>query len=266
MIGHLYLEHLSDADLRFLSSASGEPDPGGSPQRIAGLLASPAVFDALFGGDPAELLLRVSPFLTFAVLVERVATDLAGAAFVQEWVGPRRTVPVFDVAELRDFLASASHRLFLAELLASYTRVASGSVWFRTARGWRRRRYSDLDPMRLAEMVELTPPGEHGHLLRRLGDLCLFLGGVFPDHAAGHPLEPRDLRRAGRLLGQEPPDELVLAGGGGLVQLEWLGRRAYRLAGQAGPAEGFGRARRVLNVAARTHLHAERGRWFGFPS
>src|SRR5256885_13132420 len=38
-------------------------------------------------------------------------------------------------------------RLFLAELLASYTNVASGSTLVKTSRGWPRHRFSELDPM-----------------------------------------------------------------------------------------------------------------------
>src|SRR5262249_56521487 len=83
------------------------------------------------------------------------AKDLEHAVFIEEWLGPARTVPVFDVASLREFMASNSHRAFLAELLASYTRVASGSVWQRTPRGWRRRRYSELDPLRLTQLLEV---------------------------------------------------------------------------------------------------------------
>ncbi len=56
----------------------------------------------------------------------------------------------------------------------------------------------------------------------------------------------------------------------GMWLLEWLGRRAYRLAARAGGGEGelrdvaeaFGRARRVLNVLTGRHLYPTRERWF----
>jgi hypothetical protein len=274
---------LTAADLALLAELAGPDAPapalGGDPALVDALLRSPAVYAALFGGADVDARLFASPYLVFSVLVHRVAADLEQAAFVDEWLGPGRTVPVFDVASLREFLAEQGRREFLAELLTSYTRVASGSVWRRTARGWRRRRYSDLDPVELAQLLEVVPPSQRAAVCRRLGDLALFLSGVFPEHAAGHPLEPRQLDRIRRLLDAtgldrpEPaPEEIAVAGGPqrGIWLLEWLGRRAYRLAARAGTAEhellevadAFGRARRVLNVLTGRHLRPQRERWF----
>ena len=83
--------------------------------------------------------------------------------------------------DLREFFAADGRRLFLTELLTSYTRVASGSTYVRTARGWRRRRFSELDPLRLASLLDAVPEAERPGIYRRLGDLALFLTGVFPD-------------------------------------------------------------------------------------
>jgi hypothetical protein len=275
---------LSAADLALLAAAAGGgADPaalGADPARVEALLRSPAVHAALFGGGELDPRLFASPLLVFSVLVHRVAAELEEAAFVDEWLGPGRTVPVFDVGSLRALLADAGRRAFLAELLASYTRVASGSVWQRTARGWRKHRYSELDPVELAQMLEVVPEAQRPAVCRRLGDLALFLSGVFPEHAASHPLEARHVDRIRRLLDATgldapapPPEELAMAGGPqrGIWLLEWLGRRAYRLAARAtaGPdpelrevSEAFGRARRVLNVLTARHLFPARERWF----
>ena len=243
------------------------------------LLRSPAVAGALFGGAEPDPVVFASPFLVFSVMVHRVAAELEGAAFVEEWLGPGRSVPVFDVGTLREFLAGASRRAFLAELLTSYTRVASGSVWQRTPRGWRRRRYSELDPLRLAQLLEVVPEEQRASVCRRLGDLALFLSGVFPEYAASHPLQARHLDRIGRLLDatgldapSPPPEDVATASGPqrGIWLLEWLGRRAYRIAARSaapGPdlrdvVEGFGRARRVLNVLTRRFIYPSRERWF----
>src|SRR5439155_299122 len=82
----------------------------------------------------------------FAVLIHRAVRDLGAASFVEEWVSPRQRVPVFDVGGLREFSADPFRRFFLAELLASYTHVTSGSVLVQTSRGWRRRRFSEHGP------------------------------------------------------------------------------------------------------------------------
>jgi len=279
-----YIRLLTAADMELLQSAAGGPaadELRSDPAKLDQLLRSPAVFEALFASaTDQDPLLSASPFLAFSVLVNRVATDLEHAVFIEEWLGPTRTVPVFDVASLREFMARNSHRAFLAELLASYTRVASGSVWQRTPRGWRRRRYSELDPVRLTQLLEVVTDTQRAAVCRRLGDLALFLSGVFPEHAAAHPLQPRHVERINRLLNATsleapapPPDELARGSGPqqGIWLLEWLGRRAYRLAIRAaGHSSGdlrdvvdqFGRARRVLNVLTRSYLYPSRERWF----
>ncbi len=276
----LAFEHLSDADLALLARATGE-EP--RPRRLDALLGRREVFEALFRSRDRDPFLQATPFLVFAVLVYRSAQELAEAAFIQEWVRPRERVPVFDVAALRDFLNDPGRRYFLAEVLASYTRVSSGSVWVRTRRGWRRRRYSELSPVGLAQLLEVVPQAERPAVYRRLGDLALFLSGVFPDYAGGHLLREIDVRRLIRTLERdrgwmtpvEPPSPTT-ALESPIWLFEWMGRRAYRLAWRAGrQPEGaassvledvgqrFGQARRILNFLTDRHLFLRREQWFG---
>lgn len=291
MVSVVYLELLSDGDLALLADAAGLAGDAaglaarlrGSPERIDALLAERRVYEALFQSGENDPLLVMSPFLAFSILVARAAQELHELRFVEEWVGPGRRVPVFDVAPLREFVGVPRRRVFLAELLASYTHVASGSMWVRTRRGWRRHRYSELDPVRLAELLEVLPEHEHAAVYRRLGDLALFLSGVFPDHAGSRPLAPRHVERIQRLLGEregrigaaQSMAALAGAGSGAIGVLEWLGRRSYRLADQASGgsfelfpmlgdvAERFGEARRILNFLTDRYLFPLRRRWFG---
>jgi hypothetical protein len=285
-----YLEHLSDADLALLGSAAAGSLPAerlrADPAVVERLLDDPRTFEAVFGAPGrADPLLRASPFLVFAVAIQRGAEDLREAAFVGEWAGPRRRLPVFDAGSLRDFLAAPARRLFLAELLASYVHVASGSVLVQTRRGWRRQRFSELDPVRLAALLDVVPEGERVGIYRRLGDLALFLTGVFPDHTATRAFGPVDaqrlLRHAG-LEGAEAERAGSMAGralgSGGVALLERLGRRWYRLAYRSAPvrtaplrvmdevAERFGQARRILNLVTDTYLFPFRARWFPGPA
>jgi hypothetical protein len=204
-----YLEHLSDGDLALLArarQAENRPEmlrrsllegPGG----IEDVLASQEVFEVVFGGGgEGGPLVGVSPFLVFAVAVAQAVRQLDSATYVPDWTGVGRRTPVFDVVRLREFASSPWRRLFLAELLSSYTRVASGSVVVRTRRGLRRHRFSELDPVRLAGLLEVVSDAERPGVLRRLGDLSLFLTGVFPDYLARHgfgPIEEGRLLRAG---------------------------------------------------------------------
>jgi len=273
MVGPLYLEHLSDADLRMLAAATELDDAARrDPGRIEAMIDSPAVFRRLFGTPGRDPLLQGSPFLLFAVLVHRAVRDLGQASFVEEWVGPRQRVPVFDVGGLRDFGADPMHRFFLAELLASYTHVASGSVLVQTRRGWRRRHFSELDPLRLIELAELLPVAERASVYRRLGDLSLFLTGVFPDYAAERLVVARERRRLERALATA--DRSATERRDGIWLLESLGRRAYRIAQQAADrrtamagvlaevSQNFAVARRVLNFMTDRYLFPPRRQWF----
>jgi hypothetical protein len=270
MLGSLYLEHLTDSDLKLLSAAGEVENLRTDAEKIPEILASPVLYRAIFNQAGRDPLLQASPFLLFAVLLHRAARDLGQASFVEEWVGPRQRVPVFDVEGLRDFGADPMRRFFLAELLASYTHVASGSVMIQTNRGWRRRRFSELDPLRLIELAELLPEQERPSVYRRLGDLSLFLTGVFPDYAAERLVLGRERRRLERAADAEST-----AGGDGVWLLERIGQRAYRIAQRsadrggamaqvlAGISENFATARRTLNFLTDRYLFPLRQRWFG---
>jgi hypothetical protein len=273
MVGPLYLEHLSDADLAFLGEAADARDGIGDPAQLEALIDSPATFRLLFNAPGRDPLLRASPFLLFAVLIHRVVRDLGQASFVEEWVGPRQRVPVFDTVSLRDFGADPLRRFFLAQLLASYTNVASGSAMVKTNRGWRRRRFSELDPIRLIELAELVPEAERPSVYRRLGDLSLFLTGVFPDYAGEQLVAERERRGLERALGTA--DRERSENKDGVWLLEQLGRRAYRIAVQgadrraamagvlAEVSQNFAAARRVLNFLTDRYLFPMRRQWFG---
>ncbi len=198
-------------------------------------------------------MIRDSPGDTFRELLNRTVADLQTATFVEEWLGPRRRLPVFDVQVLRDFGARRESRERLADLLTSYVRVASGSVWERRGGRWRRRRYSELNPMDLAEL------GAFG----RLGDLSLFLSGVFPEHVSSHPMEPRQVSRLARLLGTAPGE--VARAQEPFWIVEWLGRSAYTRAGEAALGADFRIARRLLNVLTARYLFPLREHWFMDP-
>ena len=286
----LYLERLSGADLRLLAEAAGEPGSLGErierlradPGRIEALLAQPQTFDALFSSGRHDPFVLTTPFLLFAVTLARAGCDLAQVGFVSEWAGSRRRIPVFDVAELREFLGDPLRRLFLADLLTSYTHVASGSVWVRTSRGLRRRRFSEMDPVALAQLAQEASGEDRLALYRRMGDLALFLTGVFPDHTGRGLFSPVALARVQRALGDPPSASGTwesrrgqdLASGEGVL-LEWIGRRSYRLAWQATEprdvglsrvlgevAERFPHARRILNFLTERYLFRRRDNWF----
>jgi hypothetical protein len=266
-----YFQHLTEADRRLLHRVAGEDG------QLAVTLADPRVEALLFDEESSErVLAETSPFLTFAVAVHRTGVWLNTTNYAEERWAARKRIPIFDVESLRALLAEDGVRFFLIELLASYTRVSSGVTWERTGRGWRRRRFSELDPVLLAGLLEVTEPAERAGVYRRLGDLALFLTGVFTDHPSASDIGGAALSRLLRLSGIPPAalDDL-----GDRQLLELLGSRWYRLAaasakGQVGTVtrqmtviekmgSHFVDARRILNLVTDRYLYPLRERWFG---
>lgn len=265
----LYRQQLTESDLGLLRHAVGADVP------VTAALGSPAAEEAVFGlGARADTVaVGVSPFLAFATAVHRTADRLETASFVEERWGPRTRIPLFDVAGLRTLLSDQLRRWFLVDLLASYTRVSSGVIWTRTPRGWRRRRFSELDPASLAEQLQAVSRAEQAGVYRRLGDLALFLLGVFPDHL------PSFTGAAGDRLLRLSGISSTVARDDGPVLLELLGSRWYAASLAAARAAGhpltdplvvaghigehFADARRVLNAVTDRYLFPIREQWFG---
>jgi hypothetical protein len=299
LVGSGYADHLTDADLGLLARAADQPTAQAAswlrahPEQLPGLVGDPRVFQAVFGAPAAAaqparpaaasaMASLASPFLIFAVAVHRAGTELATMDHVPERSGRRQRVPLFDAPELRDFLGSAARRLFLAELLASFTRNAAQyrpvprvQPRSRSPRG---RRVSELDVVRMAGLLDTVPEAERAGVYRRLGDVALFLTGVFPDYAAGHALGPVSAARLLRAA-QVPARQLdELAEAPAIDLFEHLGAQWYRAAWGLAPArtarlavvaevaERFRQARRVLNHVADRCLFPQGNPWFAPPA
>lgn len=286
--GTAYLEHLTEHDLSLLGPVVDSPPAESAsdylrshPELVEEALGSPVAFELVLGAEvDDELLVHASPFLVFAVAVHRTVDELGRTAFVEERITPRMRVPVFDAGQLREFGVDPVRRYFMVEHLTSYTRVMSGPVWTQRRGRWRRQRFSELDAARLAAALDAVPESDRPGIYRRLGDLALFLTGVFPDHSATRSVHPIELERLLRSLprrsGASPTlaDVEQLAGERGAAGLfEWLGPRWYRAAAERTPvtamsrllddlATRFDQARRFLNHLTDRYLFPVRDRWF----
>lgn len=269
-----YLELLSPVDLALLDEALGG---AGTPTRfstdaegIEAALASEAVFAFVFGDE--HDVAALSPMLLFAVVIHQGAQEVATSGHVTERVGGRMLVPVFDSGNLAVFAADQWRRLFLIELLGSFTKVASGARYERHGGRIRKRRFSEMDPSSLAELLLSAPAAERPGIWRRLGDLALFTTGVFPDHAVRHTLSPLELERIVRSIPRHDRQQLA-------EQLESfdkldpllraLGPRWYRLTASqamipgaadffAAIADEFDTARRFLAFVSDRYLFNRR--------
>jgi hypothetical protein len=302
LVGSGYADHLTDADLGLLAKAADQPTAQAAswlrahPEQLPGLVGDPRVFQAVFGASaaaaqparPAEasaMASLASPFLIFAVAVHRAGTELATMDHVPERSAQRLRVPLFDAPQLRDFLGSAARRLFLAELLASFTRNAAayrpapkGQPGTRQGRQARARRVSELDLVRMAGLLDTVPEAERAGAYRRLGDVALFLTGVFPDYAAAHALGPVSAARLLRAAQLPAQQQDRLAEAPAIDLFEHLGAQWYRAAWGLAPtrtaslavvaevAERFRQARRVLNHVADRCLFPQGNPWFAPPA
>ncbi len=254
------IDQFTERDLATLALIVGS-DPAAlvadlrrKPWRIHDLLSDDAVFAAVLDrhAHPARL---VSPVLLFAVLVHRAAEDLREATYVNDWAGPRTRLPVFDVAPLHEYLDDAGRIVFLARLLASFATPEPLPI----------PEENRFDLVSVARWLDSVP--DRAGLMRKLGDLALFMAGVFPDRTGARPLRPLDAERLGRGVGMTPEEILDLCDAGtlapGLAAVEALGARWYELAGDEGHqppvvadvAHRFRAARRVLNHVTDTYLY-----------
>jgi hypothetical protein len=130
-------------------------------------------------------------------------------------------------------------------------------------------------------LLDVVPDQERPGVYRRLGDVALFLTGVFPDHTETHGLGPvaeaRLLRAGGLRVATPRSDALPEPGTAGPVGLlERLGARWYHLATAlvSGPLTGtmtvvaevadrFAEARRTLNFLTDRYVLPYRTHWFG---
>lgn len=267
-----FVERLGEHDLMLLAGSDVAPEEAtrlrdrllAEPSLIDSYLGDVGLFDSLFRSDQTDTIRVLSPTLAFAVLVHRTMRDLHSANYVSEWVGAGERLPVFDVASLREFIDDLTRRFLMIDLLASFTRVASGSTVVRTRHGYRRRRFSELDPVSLAEVVSSLPNERRAAGYRRLGDVALFLTGVFPDHTSRHPMSHMRRVRLVRATGMTMDVE---AAGEYVHFLEAAGTSWYERAAGAPTTYEDGRrvldqmatnfvpARRFLNYLADTYLH-----------
>ena len=142
----------------------------------------------------------------------------------------------------------------------------------------RARRFSELDLGRLAATLDTVPEADRPGVYRRLGDVALFLTGVFPDYAVAHALGPVSAARLLSAAQVSPRQHEQLSAAPAIDLFEYLGARWYRTAWSLAPArtarlavvaevaDRFRQARRVLNHIADRCLFPAGDPWFAPPA
>lgn len=171
--------------------------------------------------DDEEAFVSVSPRLFFKVLLLRARRDLEQELYTIERRHQQKVV-LFDARQVAALLARPEVVDYMAEMLASFTRVDSVTIPIRLRPGvWRRLRINDLDVDSLIAYAESLDEEHRFWVYQRIADACLFLTGIFPEHIAAHerqPLRGRPRLRLGSSLLHS------------LEEFESYGQAFYRLA------------------------------------
>ena len=267
----------TDTELDFVVGEAA-PDAGNKEQLKRLVLEDAEFRSALVGDeklfrrvmDDPEALVHLSPALYFEILLRRTYRDLEGASHTVERSGSD-TVVVFDTKEVVGLLGEPGVLEYLADALASFTRIQSYVVPVRVRRGIRRRiRFNDMDIDSLMRLFDTSDEEQRFGLYKRIADVCLFISSMFVDYARGdhryavtgqlRPLAPGRVRRS-------------------LEDYEREGARFYGLAGEHPAAktldlnevfrllhQQFHTATKPLSFIARHYMHAGKNEFFGAPS
>ncbi len=227
----------SEADVDFVIDAAA-PEAGKREKLKAAfredeafrtaLIADDRVFQRVMADD--EAFVRISPALYFEVLLRKAHRELEHATYTLERTGSQ-TVVVFDTPEVLDLLKRPGAIDYLADMLASFTKVESYVVPVRVRPGlWRKVRYNDTDIDSLMRLCQTAGEEQRLAYYKRIADVCLFTLGVYPEHA------PMDYRYPSS---GEPRRYFGTRVRRGLDEYETEGRRFYRLAGEHPAAQAF---------------------------
>jgi hypothetical protein len=222
------LEKWSHRDLRFLVQTlvpeRSDPDYiANLIQEDEALLEAMLQDDRLFQNlmDKDEIFVSVSPRFYFKVLLLRARQDLRQKVYTIERRQSQKVV-LFDANRVVKLLSDSALCDYLAVMLASFTRVHSATIPIRVRPGiWRRLRVNDLDVDSLIRYAQLLDEEHRFATYQRIGDVCLFLCGVFPEYVGARQSYPQS---------GQPHPRLRISLLHGLEDYEAYGRTFYGLA------------------------------------
>ena len=262
---------LSDNDLRFIvgTIATGRSDHDhiielvrDKPDFLDVMLDDEKLVQRVIGDE--EILIKISPRLLFHILLRRALQELERERYTVERVGAAERIPIFDSDRVVSLMRDRKLREYLADMLASFTRTQSATVYFRSGMGYRRRSYSDMDVDDMIALAELVEEDLRFPVYKRIGDACLFIAGIFPEHITprySHQLafRPRVTGRKQRSLQDYEED----AGRFYRLAAELAGARTANLEGVLVTlAENFILAKKPLNLISERYIRLQRVKWF----
>jgi hypothetical protein len=261
----------TDADLRFVAAVATGDEARASarlleawrdrPDHLEAHLEDERVLRRLMSEQQA--LVTLSPRFLFSILLRRIRRDLAETPYTVERVHSDGRVVVFDAGLSYELLRAPEMLEYLVELLVSFERAETVTVR-QPPPARRARRLSTMSIDDMLVLASLAEPALRPMVFRRIGDIVLFLTGLFPDAV----LRGRRVPFGATILKASP---------GGHVRLEDLeseGRRFYRMAAQrlttadlalarilTRLADEFTAARKPLTVLSERYVAWARPHW-----
>jgi hypothetical protein len=196
---------------------------------LEAMLDDDELFQRLLGDE--EVLVQVSPWLFFAVLLRRAQRDMQQETYTVERRA-RQKVHLFDADRVLELLERDLLRDYLASMLASFTRITSVTIPVRVRPGvWRRYRTNELDVDSMMRYCQSVDEAYRFDVYKRIGDACLFLAGMFPEYIDNQHRYPQSQQLRPRSRGR------IVAS---LEEYEAHGRAFYRLAAEHATARAEG--------------------------
>jgi hypothetical protein len=214
-----------------------------------------------------EAFLKISPAFFFEVLLRKVAKDLKEVSYTIEKTGTAK-IPVFDTKDMVEFLARESLLDYLADMLSSFTRIETYAFTIQVGEHiFENIRVNDLDMVSLMDLCEAVEDTYRLGFYKRIGDICLFILGIFPDYAEYDYRYPFSGQLRPQFRGKARMS---------VEDYEKEGRKFYKLAAEHPSAreldlseifwslhEDFQKAKKPLNFIAEHYLRYKRYRFFG---
>lgn len=271
-VAMMYLQDLSEADLQFIVTTvvTKRQDYDylcnllkDKPDFIDIMLEDEKLFHRVV--EDEDICLKISPFLLFSILLRQARKDIEKQAYTLEIISRKERIPVFDAGDIIKLLQNKDVREYLARMLASFTRVETASVVYKTRGIIYQRCFSDLDFDDVLELSNLVELPFRFPFYKRLADIALFLSGIFPEYLCGQE-SAFDGKIPARLSGSKNRT---------IRDYEEQGRRYYDLASTYEEAkeqglsevlsllaEKFTLARKPLNYLAENYIHRFRTQLF----
>lgn len=259
---------LSDVDLRFIIETLSPQlrdridDIREDEDILTGMLEDERLFSRIMNDE--EIMLKISPKLFFTVLMIKARKDLNREYYTIERDRFHR-IPVFDIESVRELMNQDDVLEYLIDMLVSFTKTESQTVYYvvKGRRGLRRIKFSDIDVFDMLHLAELVDEDLRFPIYKRIGDICLWTLGIFPEYATPRSLTRSSYPRVGFKYKMS------------FEEYEELGKTFYKIASNSYSAKVFGLdrpllilseqftlAEKPLNLISERYLAFRKDKWF----